>query len=110
MKFELIKDKVQLGHRGYVRHKLTEMPEDELVQRCVLCGQIVMDYRPEVAGTTIMWDENNKIIENYVPKGMGSGYVYVSVEGNPSTIIHEILTQFGVTMPTDFTDCTVINS
>jgi len=104
MKFEVIEDKVQMGHRGYIRHKLNDMPEGELVQKCVVCGEIINDYHGD---ENIIWFSDN---EKHPPKGMSAGYVFVSVEKNPSTIIHELLAQLGAKMPEDFIDCSIINS
>lgn len=109
MNFEIIKDKVQLGHRGYIRHKLIELPEGELIQKCVLCGQVIEDLTPLPNSFYIAFDSKGKKID-YVDKGSPSGYIYISIQQNPSTRIHEILEQFGAIMPTDYIDCTTLNS
>jgi hypothetical protein len=111
MKIVKVEDRVQLGERGYIRHKIVDMPEGELIQKCILCGQIIKDYRPsEGYGAVIWFDEEGKKIENYVEKGMPSGYIYVSEQKNPYICIHEILSNIGAKMPDNFIDCTTLNS
>ncbi len=54
----------------YKRHVVTDMDETQ-VQRCVLCGQVISDYRGAMVPDGMQ-----------MPKGFASGDVYVR-EGNP---------------------------
>ena len=61
--------------RTYTKHILGEFDQVEQVQRCIICGEIIHDYRNAMFAP----DENGNVPVN---KGWASGQHYVS-DGNP---------------------------
>lgn len=57
----------------YIKHTVVDMDES-MVQRCVLCGEVISDYRNSIApeGTPPL-------------KGWAAGDIYVSERKNPRT-------------------------
>jgi len=62
----------------YTRHIAGEM--DGLVQRCVLCGQIICDYR----GAMVYPPSAEP------PKGWEPGEIFISVKTNPTHIVSQV--------------------
>lgn len=60
----------------YIKHILGEFDEEGKIQRCIICGEIIHDYR----GAMYAPEEDGSIIES---KGWAEGDFYMST-GNPS--------------------------
>lgn len=65
-----------MNNSVFTRHIVADM-DASMVQRCLICGEIISDYR------NAMWPNGQD-----PPKGWGSGPVYV-LGGNPTTYMSE---------------------
>lgn len=55
----------------FIKHVVIDM-DDSRVQRCVICGEVICDYR------------NSMSCDGSISKGFGSGSVYISKSKNPT--------------------------
>ncbi len=65
-----------MSNNVFIKHIVANM-DGSMVQRCLICGEIISDYR------NAMWPSGQS-----PPSGWGSGPVYI-LAGNPTTYMSE---------------------
>jgi len=76
--FEDLKVMVNKFHaQHFIRHVIGELTDN--IQRCVICGEVVNDYRGA------MWPAGQE-----APTGFPKGDIYVSAQGNPKMFCSDI--------------------
>lgn len=78
----------------FVLHVVTALDE-EMIQRCVLCGEVISDYSNSV------WPK-----DQIAPQGYAPGVVYVS-EGSFPKIITKYLPEENIMHTDGFRKCTI---
>lgn len=104
MKIVKIEPVNQIESNLFVKHKVEDMKEGELIQRCVCCGEIIEDYTPKPGWVTIGGGDRPKT-------GSPAGYIYVNKSGSSQMRITEMAITMGfLSEPKEVVDCTAINS
>lgn len=113
MKFIKAEPVNQIESNLFIRHKVEELKDGCFVEKCICCGEIIEDYTPNPNRISLgTFDSNgNRVTRSTEIKGHGAGYVYVNKSGNSKMVISEYAIKIGfLKAPTEFIDCTIINS
>lgn len=64
-----------MSSENFIEHYVLDM-DDSMVQRCVICGEVISDYSNSI------WPTDSE-----PPRGFYEGHVYVSAHGNATVYV-----------------------
>lgn len=102
MKFKRIEPINQVENDLFVRHKVEELEDGNLIQKCICCGEIIANLTPNPNSFS-----SNK---DFVDRGYSTGHVYVKKSGNCKVMVSDFAIKCGMSVPSNVIDCAVINS